>query len=361
MRKTIAKRENKPKPLIGLISSKNPVPALIETVKSLFRGGCTGVIVVDDGSDDEAAKEIFDKAEQAGAQVIHLEKNVGKAKALQAGFRALPKGAVIIQTDDDTLSGDLRGPLSRIRSGKADIVDIRVEVMRTQTLVGLVQELSYWLTNTIMKRFQDCLRARIWMSGASVMYSYKAGKVLIMEKAYSMTEDTEGLFRARIKGFKVRYHASYNDKFLTMVPEDINGVVKQWRRWTTGTGQIIGRYGLGGGNARIVAVNLFCWGYMLLPVYKVVVDDTLTTLLWMVGAGAVLGFFGAIRLRRARMAAAGIFLPALQLIWIVMAFAGLWLAWRLSRKGTGQSGMAWVSPKRTTVLELTDQIPSVAK
>ncbi|MCL2037882.1 glycosyltransferase family 2 protein [Candidatus Saccharibacteria bacterium] len=361
MRKTIAKCETKSGPLIGLISSKNPVPALIETVRSLFRGGCTGVIVVDDGSDDETARAIFDRAEEAGAQIIHLEKNVGKAKALQAGFQAMPQGAVIVQTDDDTLAGDLTGPLNRIKSGKADIVDIRVEVMKTRTLIGSIQELAYWIINTAMKRFQDWMRARIWMSGASVMYSYEAGKVLIMEEAFSMTEDTEGLFRARTRGLKIRFHSSYKAKFMTMVPEDMGGVIKQWRRWTTGTGQIIGKYGLGGGNLRVAAVNLFGWGYMLFPVYQGVqgIGSPVETCAWIFGTGAVFGILGAIRLRRARLAGVGVLLPVLQLVWIAMALSGLWFAWRLSRKGsTGQ--LAWVSPKRTTIVELTDQVPGVA-
>ena len=354
MRRTVKKYNNQFKPLFGLISSKNPVPALIETVKSLFRGGCVGVIVVDDGSDDEAARKIFDKAEQAGAQVIHLKKNMGKAKALQAGFRAMPHGAIIVQTDDDTLAGDLSAPLNRIRNGAADIVDIRVEVMKTKTLIGAVQELAYWLINAVPKRLQDWFRARTWMSGASVMYNYEAGKILIMEEASSMTEDTEGLFRARTYGLKVRFHSGYKSRFMTMVPEDFGGVIKQWRRWTTGSGQIIGKYGFGGGYTRIAAVNVFGWCYMMLPIYQEVTAPTLTTLLWLAGSGAVIGIAGAIRLKRAKLAVVGFLLPALQIVWIAMAFSGLWFAWRLHRKGSGQSGMAWVSPKRTTVVEMAE-------
>ena len=63
-------------PLIGLIASKNPVNALIATVKSLFNSGATRVVVVDDGSDDEDAKKVFDQVEALGAEVIHLAKMV---------------------------------------------------------------------------------------------------------------------------------------------------------------------------------------------------------------------------------------------------------------------------------------------
>jgi len=358
MRKLIDECNIRSEPLIGLIASKNPVPALIETVRSLYRGRVTGVIVVDDGSDDETARAIFNRAEKAGAKVIHLKKNVGKAKALQAGFRAMPRGAIIVQTDDDTLAGDLSGPLSLIQNGKADIVDIRVEVMKTKTLIGAVQELAYWLANAISKRLQNWLRARTWMSGASVMYNYEAGKVLIMEEAFSMTEDTEGLFRARTWGFKVRFYSGYKARFMTMVPEDAKGLIKQWRRWTTGSGQIIGKYGLGGGYTRIAVVNLFGWLYMLVPIYEGI-NSILVTVIWMLGTGVTFGILGAIRLRRAKIALIGVFLPILQLLWLAMAFAGLWFAWRLHRKG-GAKDMTWVSPKRTTTVEMADQMSSVA-
>ena len=175
-------------PLIGLIASKNPVSALEATVNSLFKGGASRVVVVDDGSDDPDSAAVFNNVEKIGAEVIHLKINVGKAKALRAGFLIFPEACIVVQTDDDTLAGKLSGPAQLIKDGKADIVDIRVETTRTHSLLGLMQELDYWMINAIPKRLQDYFSARLWMSGASVMYSYEAGKVIILERAHSITE-----------------------------------------------------------------------------------------------------------------------------------------------------------------------------
>lgn len=342
-------------PLIGLIASKNPVSALVLTVQSLFDGGATRVIVVDDGSDDPESLEIFDLAEAAGAEVIHLKKNVGKSKALKRGFRKLPKRCIIVQTDDDTLAGNLTGPARLIREGKADIVDIRIETTRTHSLLGLVQELDYWLINAISKRLQDFFRARLWMSGASVMYSYAAGRELILEQAKTMTEDTEGLFRARTKGWKVRYYSKHEGQFLTMVPEDMSGLHKQWKRWSTGNGQVISLYGLGGGNPRIAIMNILAWfDLIVLPIAGIVHSGIGATLLWGSLWGIGMGIVGAIRLKRLRIAWVGMFLPYVSALWAIHAVQGLFLAYMRSRSGA-ETSLTWVSPKRTVI----DAVPAM--
>jgi len=73
-------------PITGLISSYNPTWALLETVESMFKGGASVVIVVDDGSPKPDAAAIFEAVEALGAKVIHPGKNVGKASALKSGF-----------------------------------------------------------------------------------------------------------------------------------------------------------------------------------------------------------------------------------------------------------------------------------
>lgn len=337
-------------PLIGLIASKNPVSALEVTVASLFKGGASRVVVVDDGSDDPESLAVFDRIEANGAEVIHLYNNVGKARALRAGFWILPRGCVVVQTDDDTLAGNLAGPLKMIRDGYTDIVDIRVETTRTTSLIGLVQELDYWLINALTKRVQDALKARTWMSGASVMYSYDAGEVMILEMPTGFGEDTEGLYRARSRGFQMRYYSKHDAQFLTMVPEDLRGLNKQWKRWTTSNGQVIATYGLGGGNPRIVAINLFTWLDMLLPIYSVVRYGIVDPALWAFGSCILIGIVGAIRLKRPIIALAGMFLPFFSIAWTLHAYHGLYRAYRLSK--TGKIQYTWTSPKRTAVLEV---------
>jgi cellulose synthase/poly-beta-1,6-N-acetylglucosamine synthase-like glycosyltransferase len=343
-------KQPKELPLIGLIASKNPVQTLEVTVQSLFRGGCVKVVVVDDGSTDKQSAAVFKGVEKLGAKVIHLKKNVGKSRALRAGFQRLPKKCIIVQTDDDTLAGNLSGPKRLITEGKTDIVDIRLETVRTTTLLGMMQELDYWVLNAVTKRLQSWINARLWLSGASIMYSYQAGIPLLLEPSHSMTEDTEGLYRARAKGYRVRFYAKHDAQFVTMVPEDFMGLHKQWRRWTTGNGQLMSVYGLGGGNLRIAAVNAFAWIEMVAPVPLAVRYGIVSSLLWAVAGGILTGMVGAIRLKRPQMIVAGIFLPFLTALWAVHAFQGLYFAYKLNK--SGQKDLTWVPPTRNAILEL---------
>ncbi len=338
-------------PIIGLIASKNPVNALVLTVQSLLKNGAIRVIVVDDGSDDRDSLKVFKAVEKVGGEVIHLPRNVGKAKALKEGFKTLPSHSIIIQADDDAICGDLECPAELIRSNQADIVDIRIEAARTKTLIGQVQEVAYWLMNAVAKRVQDTVRARLWLSGCSLMYSHAAGKELIMRKAYTMTEDTEGLFRARKKGFTVRYCSNKKSAFVTMVPEDFMSVRKQWQRWTIGNAQVISIYGLGGGNPRVAIVNVLAWLYLLvLPILPFVYDGPLLTLFWWFVNGIIIGILAAIRLKRAYLIVVGIVFPLVGLLWTYHAIEGFWLAYQRAQRG-GNVSLAWVSPKRATTIE----------
>ncbi|MDB5180144.1 MAG: icaA [Candidatus Saccharibacteria bacterium] len=336
-------------PIIGLIASKNPVDAIVLTVQSLFKGGAIRVIVVDDGSDDPDARRVFKAVEAIGGEVIHLEKNVGKAKALKEGFKIIPAQSVIIQTDDDSLASDLQRPAELIRSRKADIVDIRVEAPRTLSLIGQVQEVSYWLVNAFTKRLQDALRSRLWLSGCSLMYSHAAGKELIMRQAFTITEDTEGLFRARKKGLIVRYCADKRSAFVTMVPEDFKSLRKQWQRWATGNAQVMSIYGLGGGNPRIATVNVLAWLYLLvLPIIPFLYQSASLTLFWWFINGIAIGILAAVRMNRPYLMVVGILFPLIGLLWTFHAVEGFWLAYRRAKRG-GIS-LAWISPKRSATI-----------
>jgi len=338
-------------PIIGLIASKNPVNALVLTVQSLFDNGAVRVVVVDDGSDDPASRRVFKAVEKIGGEVIHLSKNVGKAKALQEGFKTIHFRSIIIQADDDAICGDLQRPAELIRSRKADIVDIRIEAARTTTLIGQVQEISYWLMNAVAKRVQDILRARLWLSGCSLMYSHAAGKELIMRQAFTLTEDTEGLFRARKKGMAVRYCSSKTSAFVTMVPEDFMSVRKQWQRWTIGNAQVMSIYGFGGGNPRVATVNVLSWLYLLvLPILPFVYDGPLMTLIWWFINGIIIGALAAVRLKRPYLLIIGVVFPLVGLLWTYHALEGFWLAYRRTRRG-GNISLAWVSPKRSATIK----------
>lgn len=361
------------RPIVGLVSTKNPTLALVGTVTSLLNGGASRVLVIDDGSDNPECSDFFRLAEEVGAVVLHMPENVGKSSALRAGYLSLPDDPriIIVQTDDDTLAGDLRVPAAMIERGQADIIDIRIETFDGRNLIGLVQQLDYWLINAFIKRFQDWLRARLWVSGASMMYTYDAAEVMLLPEARTQTEDTEGRYRAIAAGLRLRFCASPKAQFKTMVPESRHQLHRQWKRWATGNGQIIKLHGFGGGSRWIATISILSWVEMLtspvaqfftgnlfrrfipsiqVPGQAVVMktlgpvgSDLLTGLLWMGIFGAVVGVIGAIQLRRPALLLVGFFIPILSLLWTAVAIEGLIIA---QKHPDAKGSLSWEPPTR---------------
>lgn len=92
-----------------VIPAFNEVGTIADVIASALKHPCVEeVLVVDDGSADATAQV----AEAAGAQVIRLARNSGKAAALDAGVRAAKSGTLLFLDADVT--GHTQETLSQI-------------------------------------------------------------------------------------------------------------------------------------------------------------------------------------------------------------------------------------------------------
>lgn len=99
------------KPVVAIVPAYRAADLVGATVRSLAATGrLDRIVVVDDGSDDETAKV----ADDAGAEVLVLDRNVGKGAALAAGLEHAPEAGTYLFVDSD---------LGETAAGVVDLLD----------------------------------------------------------------------------------------------------------------------------------------------------------------------------------------------------------------------------------------------
>jgi glycosyltransferase involved in cell wall biosynthesis len=158
------------------------------------------IIVVDDGSVDLTGE----MARESGAKVVKFEENVGKGKALLAGFKvARGKIIVIMEADGTYNSEQIKRLIEPIRNGDADLVtgtrfakesDVRPYSM---TMLGR-------LANSLLS---FCVRLLVGGHISDISSGFKAIRLktlLQLElKSQGSEVDAEITVKALTKGFRI--------------------------------------------------------------------------------------------------------------------------------------------------------------
>jgi hypothetical protein len=125
--------------VVAIVPAKDSAGSVGATVGALWRTA-DQVVVVDDGSSDDTAA----RAEDAGARVVRLAKNVGKGGAVAAGVAAAPEADVYLLIDADV--GDTAGAasvlLAPVLSGAADMTVGVLPAAGSKGGFGRVRELA---------------------------------------------------------------------------------------------------------------------------------------------------------------------------------------------------------------------------
>jgi glycosyltransferase involved in cell wall biosynthesis len=126
-----------------LIPAYNEADRITATVAvSLALPGVTEVVVVDDGSTDETAR----RAEAAGAHVVRLKQNGGKAAALTAGLQATKSDfLLLLDADLGATATEAHKLVTPVLQGDADMTIALFPVVPGRGGgMGLVVKLARW-------------------------------------------------------------------------------------------------------------------------------------------------------------------------------------------------------------------------
>lgn len=126
-----------------LIPAHDEAERIADTVTAaLAIPGVSRVVVIDDASKDDTAQI----AEQAGAKVVRLVRNVGKGAALEAGARRVEDADIVLLLDGDLGSTAAQGEalLQPVLTGDAEMSVAMFPKPAGKAGFGLVMRLARW-------------------------------------------------------------------------------------------------------------------------------------------------------------------------------------------------------------------------
>ncbi|MBC1800106.1 glycosyltransferase family 2 protein [Listeria booriae] len=196
------------------------------------------VLVTDDGSTDstpQILERLLEKYEKL--RVVRIEKNKGKAHAFNVGAN-FAKGELILSNDADTLpEADALWKYVNyfIRQDGRNIAAVtsNMDVQNRSTIVGKSQTVEFSSIVGIIKRTQASVFGAIYAySGANTMYRKDALIDVGMFRQDRATEDISIAWDHQFEGWVAHFAADI--VFFMEVPETLNMLYKQRKRWAKG-------------------------------------------------------------------------------------------------------------------------------
>jgi biofilm PGA synthesis N-glycosyltransferase PgaC len=222
-----------------LVAAYNEESSIEDTVRSLMRQdypGSLDVVVINDGSADQTA-EIVRRLlpEFANLRLIDLEKNAGKANALNQGLRSC-QSQLIITVDADCWiwKNGIQNLVGRRMADPANTRAVAGAILirnSRQNWLTKAQEWDYFLGIAAIKRIQSLFQGTLVAQGAFSVYDRE---VLLEVGGWPETvgEDIVLTWKILHAGYRVG-HAE-NAIALTRCPDNLKQFIRQRQRWSRG-------------------------------------------------------------------------------------------------------------------------------
>ncbi|MDQ1506674.1 MAG: peptidoglycan-N-acetylglucosamine deacetylase [Actinomycetota bacterium] len=215
----------------------------------------TEVIVVDDGSSDAtaevaaaAAREVFaaaglrDGTERKSVQFrLVRQENSGKAAALNHGLLLTTTPVAVVIDADTVVSPGLIGAFGpHFADPRVGAVAGNVKVGNRRSLLAALQALEYVVALNLDRRAQDVARAMAVVPGASGAFRVAAVRQVGGYQSDTMVEDADLTAALQRAGWRIPYEPAA--VAWTEAPEGLTDVVRQRRRWSYGTVQVVAKH-----------------------------------------------------------------------------------------------------------------------
>lgn len=234
--------KGEPEQLVSvLIPAHNEEETLHEVVESVARLTYKKIelILIDDGSVDQTLNVMYELQKQYQSQfpikVVPIIKNGGKANALNVGLDSADGEYLLCLDSDSYIDQDaLKHMMFEFYNDPSvGAVAGRPVVRNRTTLLGRLQLLEYIGIIDIIKRGQSFITGHITtVSGVIVVYRKKAIKQVHRWTVEALTEDIDMTWKLYSHHWRVAYCPQAVSWIL--VPEHMNALIRQRRRWARG-------------------------------------------------------------------------------------------------------------------------------
>lgn len=226
-------------PITLLIAAYNEASDIAMTLNSIFQEdypNAVHVIVINDGSRDDTATIVSRfMPDHPQLQLIDLQKNGGKANALNRGLKECTTDIVItIDADSYLLKDALRHLVGRYLSDPSNTRAVAGEILirnSRENWITKAQEWDYFLGIASIKRVQSLFQGTLVAQGAFSLYDRKTVETL-GGWPNKVGEDIVLTWKILLAGYRVG-HAE-NACAFTTCPNTLMKFVNQRRRWSRG-------------------------------------------------------------------------------------------------------------------------------
>lgn len=202
------------------------------------------VLVVNDGSSDRTA-EIIDALATRHSRwlrIVHVEPNVGKARATNAGI-LLSRGHFILVMDADSLiEKDVLTHMAAhfLSMPRVGAVTGNPRVLNRTSLLGKIQVGEYSSIIGLIKRTQRILGKVLTVSGVISAFRRSALLECGLYDADTVTEDIDMTWKLQKNFWDVRYEP--RALCWVLVPETVRGLYCQRVRWAQGGVEVLKKH-----------------------------------------------------------------------------------------------------------------------
>lgn len=231
-------------PVTVLVPAFNEAKVIATTIRAIAR--ChprpAEVIVLDDGSTDGTAAVARAASEDLGGSLRVLSfPNQGKARALNRGMiEAANDLVVVIDADtvvDPAMIGAITAPFADPAVGA---VAGNVKVGNRRRFLGALQALEYVVAINWDRRSQDTMNIMAVVPGAAGAFRRRA---VLGAGGYphdTLVEDADLTVTLLRQGWQIRFEESA--VAWTEAPQRVADVVRQRRRWSFGTMEVVAKH-----------------------------------------------------------------------------------------------------------------------